>query len=305
MKAFLNLILCCLWLSGCVTTAKVPVLSTGGSAEQLPTTTLKPDGTGPFPAIVIMHDCSGLGPRSSGAPMRWAKELVDQGYVVAIPDSFTPRGHANGVCTNASPSRNDVAPARRARDAYATLAYLRTLTYVDGARVGIMGGSHGGSTTLFSMVAAARETEPLAKEKRDGFVAAIAFYPGCTGQIGSWRTVRQAGGGGIVLNYYGAYQPIAPLLILTGELDDWTPAEPCRQLTEGARQAGYPVSIKIYPGAHHAFDNNGPVRFNPERVNINSPTGRGATTGGNREAWEDSGREVMAFFEQHLKKPAK
>jgi len=23
-----------------------------------------------------MHDCSGLGPRSSGAPGRWAKELV-------------------------------------------------------------------------------------------------------------------------------------------------------------------------------------------------------------------------------------
>ena len=33
----------------------------------------KPDGPGPFPAVVIVHDCSGLGPRSSGAPGRWAR----------------------------------------------------------------------------------------------------------------------------------------------------------------------------------------------------------------------------------------
>ena len=41
-----------------------------GSAERLPATMMKPEGVGPFPAIVILHDCSGLGPRSSGAPDR-------------------------------------------------------------------------------------------------------------------------------------------------------------------------------------------------------------------------------------------
>ena len=74
------------------------------------------------------------------------------------------------------------------------------------------------------------------------------------------------------------YKPVAPLLILIGESDDWTPAEPCRKLTEIARQAGYPVSIKVYPGAHHSFDNKFPLRYNPARVNGNSPTGRGVTT---------------------------
>lgn len=304
MKALLAAIVCCVWVAGCSTTTNVPVPASGGAAEQIPTTTLKPDGAGPFPAVVIMHDCSGLGPRSSGAPMRWARELVDQGFVVAMPDSFTPRGHPGGVCTNPSPSRNDVAPARRVVDAYATLAFLRTQPYVDSSRIGIMGGSHGGTTTLFSMLAPERGSEPLAQEKRHGFVAAIAFYPGCTGQIGGWRTVRQASGGGTVTNYYGVYQPVVPLLILIGELDDWTPAEPCRKLTENARQAGYPVTAKVYPGAHHAFDNNGPVRYVAERFNVNAPTGRGATTGGNREAWDDSARQVSMFFAQHLKKSA-
>src|SRR5689334_13741478 len=63
-----------------------------GAQEQIPATLIKPDGDGPFPAVVMMHDCSGLGPRSSGAPRRWADELVGQGYVVAIPDSFSTRG---------------------------------------------------------------------------------------------------------------------------------------------------------------------------------------------------------------------
>jgi dienelactone hydrolase len=268
-------------------------------------TILKPEGPGPFPAVVIMHDCSGLGPRSSGAPMRWARELVDKGYVIVLPDSFTSRGHAGGVCTNPSPSRNEVAPVRRARDAYAALAYLRTLPYVDGSRVAIMGGSHGGSTTLASVVAPEREKEPLAQEKRAGFAAAVALYPGCAARLGAWRTVRQSSGDASTITYVGIYKPVAPLLILIGEDDDWTPAEPCRKLTEIARQAGYPVSIKVYPGAHHSFDSYNPVRYDPARVNGNSPTGRGATTGGNPKAWDDSVREVIAFFAEQLQKPVK
>jgi len=41
-----------------------------GAAERIPTEIVRPEGPGPFPAVVILHDCSGLGPRSSGAPER-------------------------------------------------------------------------------------------------------------------------------------------------------------------------------------------------------------------------------------------
>src|ERR1044071_7284818 len=155
-----------------------------GSLPQIPVKLLKPDGTGPFPAIVIMHDCSGLGPRSSGAPRRWADELRGQGYVVAIPDSFSTRGHAGGVCTDPSPSRNDVSPFRRVNDAYTALEYVRSFPYVDGRHVGLMGGSHGGATTLASMVAPERRTDPLAEAKQHGFAAAVALYPGCGLRLG-------------------------------------------------------------------------------------------------------------------------
>lgn len=295
--------LCVLFLGGCVgTTSGLSINTTtpNGVLEQIPATVLKPDGPGPFPAVVIMHDCSGLGPRSSGAPDRWARELMGRGYVIMIPDSFTTRGHAGGVCTDPSPSRAAVSPFRRVRDAYAALAYVRTLPYVDGSRVGLMGGSHGGSTTLASMVAPESDRELLAHEKRAGFAAAVALYPGCDARLGGWRVARQSGSSGPITDYIGVYKPISPLLILIGENDDWTPAEPCRKLTEAAQQASYPVRIKIYPGAHHSFDSDRPVRYIGERVNANSATGRGATTGGDPKAWADSIREVVAFFGQYL-----
>ena len=282
----------CFTLAGCAPTISGLSIATtlpNGATERIPATLSKPDGAGPFPAVVIVHDCSGLGPGSSGSPARWAKVLVEHGYVVLMPDSFTTRGHAGGVCTDASPSRAEVGPYPRARDAYAALAYLRTLPYVDGRRVGLMGGSHGGSTTLVAMVAPEKDTESLAREKRDGFAAAVALYPGCAMRLGSWRS-----------DATGVYRAVAPLLILIGEKDDWTPAEPCRKLTDSARANGYPVEIKVYPGAHHAFDSDRPVRYLATRVNANAAGGRGATTGGNPKAWADSIRQVLAFFGQHL-----
>src|SRR5438876_9672146 len=122
----MSLVLCFVLVEGCTGTTSslsITTTATSGASEQIPASLLKPDGPGPFPAVVIMHDCSGLGPRSSGAPDRWASELLRQGYVVLIPDSFTTRGHAAGVCTDASPSRTEVSPFRRVRDAYAALAY--------------------------------------------------------------------------------------------------------------------------------------------------------------------------------------
>src|SRR6266550_4253968 len=90
----------CLLIAGCAgTTPDMSITSTtSGVTAHIPVTVSKPDGPGPFPAVVVMHDCSGVGPGSSGAPGRWAKELVSRGYVVVMPDSFTPRGHAGGVC---------------------------------------------------------------------------------------------------------------------------------------------------------------------------------------------------------------
>jgi dienelactone hydrolase len=73
------------------------------------------------------------------------------------------------------------------------------------------------------------------------------------------------------------------------------------KLAADAQAAGNPVEIKVYPGAHHAFDSNRPVRYVASRINGNAPGGHGATTGGDPTAWADSIRQVTAFFARHLK----
>jgi dienelactone hydrolase len=279
----LALVLSAMAALGCAA-AEVSIPAGVNGTLQLPAEILKPDGPGPFPAIVVLHDCSGLGPRSSGSPRRWADQLVDKGYVAILPDSFTPRGHAGGICTVPPLQRHGgVTPVDRANDAYATLTFLRTLPYVDANRIGVMGGSHGGASTLATMVA------PQAREH--GFLAAAALYPACAMNMGGWHT-----------SLTGDYAPVAPVHILIGELDDWTPAENCRRLAEAAQRSGHPVTIKVYPGAHHSFDSANPVRYVAARVNVNAPGKRGATTGGQAVAWADSIREVVGFFGRYLGK---
>jgi dienelactone hydrolase len=261
----------------------------------VPFTLAKPAGDGPFPAIVILHDCSGLGPRSSGSPWRWSAELTAKGYVTIWPDSFTTRGHPRGVCTDASAPR--VLFGQRAADAYAALDYLGTLSYVDATRVAVMGGSHGGSSTLAATVDAAVNSRRAGR-----FAAAIALYPGCGRTMGGW-TVTRAQDGHEIAGYAGVFKPLSPLLILIGDLDDWTPAEPCRKLAAASQEAGQPVELVVYPGARHSFDSQAPVRFIAERLNINSPAGLGATTGGDAKAWADAIARVESFLAAHLAEP--
>ena len=287
----------------------LPTSTPSGGAQTIAATILKPAGDGPFPAVVIMHDCSGLGARSSGAPRRWADVLAPQGYVILIPDSFSSRSFPDGICTapldTPAERLRQVSPFFRAFDAYAALAWLRAQPFVDGAHIGVMGGSHGGSTTLAAMVTPASSTGYLVQEKQHGFAAGIALYPGCSEQYAAWSVKRGPGTYGPVTEYIGVYRPIGPLLILIGEKDDWTPARDCAALAARSRDAGLPVEIKIYPGAYHSFDGNSPVRYNPARRNFNKPDGQGATTGGDPAAWKDAIEQVPAFFAKQLKPPAK
>lgn len=276
--------------------------STAGQPQDLPATLWKPDGDGPFPAVVMLHDCSGLGAHSSGAPGRWANLLAAKGYVVIMPDSYGPRGYPDGICTARGDQRLPTTAAfPRAADAYAAIAYLRALAYVDGQHVGVMGGSAGGAATLAAMVEPGGRDAMLAEEKRAGFAAGVALYPACAVRYGAWAEHRAFRDRGPVTEADGVYRPIAPLLILVGEKDDWTPAAPCQALAARAQALGLPVSIKVYPDAHHSFDSANPMRYVPGRVNFSSPSGMGATTGGNPAAWADAIEQVQAFFAQHLR----
>ena len=57
---------------------------------------LRPDGKGPFPAVVALHGCGGLWKRKkrelTSRHADWGNRLQRAGYVVLFPDSFGSRG---------------------------------------------------------------------------------------------------------------------------------------------------------------------------------------------------------------------
>ena len=55
----------------------------------------RPQGDGPFPAVVALHTCDGLAGRRSGIARRyrdWGERFAAAGYVALFPDSFGSRG---------------------------------------------------------------------------------------------------------------------------------------------------------------------------------------------------------------------
>jgi dienelactone hydrolase len=53
----------------------------------------KPDGAGPYPAVVLLHTCGGL---SQHMTHDWPQFLVGLGYVVLSVDTLSPRGYFKG-----------------------------------------------------------------------------------------------------------------------------------------------------------------------------------------------------------------
>jgi len=125
---------------------------------------LQPEGTGPFPAVILLHGCGGPTRRDK----LWAERLREWGYLTLRVNSLAPRG-LRRLCAGGILGREERVP-----DVMAALAYLRTLPDVDPRRIALMGWSHGGGTTLVTLDAAP-------EDPAEGFRAAIAFYPGCRG----------------------------------------------------------------------------------------------------------------------------
>jgi hypothetical protein len=67
----------------------VPMIPEGG--VDLPAWFSKPDGAGPFPAVLLLHGCHGLVPIVLRTSPDWASFLNAHGYATLIVDSFTPR----------------------------------------------------------------------------------------------------------------------------------------------------------------------------------------------------------------------
>jgi dienelactone hydrolase len=237
----------------------------------------RPDGQGPFPAVVGLHNCTGL--RNSagvvGARYRdWGERLAKSGFVVLLPDSNGSRGIGSQCKVRARSLRND---RERVADADAARNWLQAQTWVAADRVSLLGWSSGAIAALWSVRA---RPQPAAKEGGPDFRSAVALYPGC----------RRLGN--------AAWSARVPTLILIGRADDQASAATCQQMVAGARGRSARVEIHVYPGAHHDFDH--PSRPLQTRTGLAfSVDGTGHVhSGTNPAARADALKRVPAWFEQ-------
>jgi dienelactone hydrolase len=179
----------------------------------------KPNGSGPFPAVVYLHGCDGL---SANARNIAAEFLTAWGYVSLAVDSFATRG-IKEACDRPMPDRQ--------ADALGALLYLSKLAFVDQKRIAVLGSSQGGIVAL--QLASTHPAELFAIPDELKFRGAVAYYPLCS---------------------VATDQLTIPTLILIGGLDDWTPAKECERLMERRAGQGAPVKLVIYPGAYHGFN---------------------------------------------------
>ena len=266
------------------TTTKIAV----GNGDIGPASWLaKPEGEGPFPAVVLMHGCGGTERNTSHQTVwrglnRHAALLDENGHVTLIVDSFGPRRITDGC------QRPLAYYSLQVRDAHAAFEYLATLPFVDGERIGFVGFSLGGGTALLLATGLTVDhrsenrvellvDDPMAEKDQNSYAALVAYYPWCEPSLVS--TLHR------------------PVLIMSGEDDNWTPAARCVALASLVEEAQgeHVLEMKVYPDAHHSFDlpMQGPYY-------VEGMDGRFHTVQGNDAARRHSQARMLRFFAKHL-----
>jgi len=240
----------------------------------------RPAEEGRRPAVVFLHGCAGLFDRRHDIQPRevdWAARLNALGYVVLMVDSFAPRDQGN-MC--APGNFQDAVYLARPSDAYGALRYLQAQAFVRPDRVAVMGWSLGGGTVLYSI-----RKESLGRPAdlpAGDFRAAVAFYP---------ASCKES-------SHKEPWTSAIPLLVLIGASDNWTPADLCKSLLEGAEARGSPVEMRIYPGAYHDFD--WPDMPLHGIDSYRTRAGVVPITGTDAAAREDALQRVPQFLARHL-----
>lgn len=240
-------------------------LSVAGRSDgaDIPATLGRPDGQGPFPAIVMIPACAGLTETLSAD---WARTLAAAGYVTIAIENLRPRNMKH--CLSNGPTGRPF--ASWIGDAYGALDYLSRQPYVDINRVAVAGFSNGG------IILSKYMAEDLATPSGHRFKAMISVYAHCNGD-------RPPGGAPV------AGSPRVPWLVLNGGLERIEMKGPCGELK------GRPnVTVELIEGAHHAWDVK---RFLTPN---NDPAGNVMLY--SEEATKKSHEIVRDFLAKHLKK---
>ena len=222
----------------------------------------RPDGAGPFPAVLVYHGCGGPYPGLSEPRGEWLRQ---QGYVAIMVDSFSGRMlNEHAVCNGYAMWGNE-----RVRDVLASLEYERQLSYVDGSRLALLGYSHGGWTVLDTLAYGPERqfTAGGQAPSLDGVRAVSTFYPYCE----------------FPARFRYKWNVLKPVLSLLAADDSMVSTSACVNVFSRLKEEGYPIDVEVYPGVDHGFD--GPTSMNTW----------------NREVADKALNALAKFLEKYLK----
>lgn len=180
-----------------------------------------PEGSGPHPGVLVMHNAYGLGEQ----PRERALRLAQAGYVALATDMYGAGQVFDGpdaVAPAITPLMSDAALLRGR--VLAGFEAFRALPQVDAGRIGAVGFCFGGMCVL-----------ELARSGADAR-AVVSFH-------GLLKTARPAQAGEVK----------AKVLALTGAKDPYAPAEDVAALQAELTAAGADWQLTVYGEGWHAF----------------------------------------------------
>lgn len=181
-----------------------------------------PEGDGPHPAVLLIHEWWGL---NEGIPIL-ADALAEQGYVVFAPDAY--RGNVTQALPRALWLRLTTPTEQVYHDVDAALAYLRGLDDVDPQQIASMGFCFGGGHSL-----------QLGMRQSENIALTIIYY-------------------GSVVTEPDLLQPLTEgkgVLGIFGEEDSSIPTADVLEFEAALNTLDIPNQITIYPDVGHAFLN--------------------------------------------------
>jgi carboxymethylenebutenolidase len=200
--------------------------SPGGTSGQMRGYLVQPSGTGPFPALLVIHENRGLNPYIEDVARRAAIE----GFVALAPDGLFPVGGYPGNDDDGRTLQAGLDQAKLRTDMLNSALFLKTNALSTG-KLGATGFCWGGGTTNFLAVTLGSDLQ-----------AAVPFY-GAAAETASVSKIK------------------APLLIQYAENDErinamWPAYEAALKASEVAYEAYF------YAGTQHGFHNNSTPRYN-------------------------------------------
>lgn len=186
-----------------------------------------------FPLIIALAGSKGWAEHHT----EYLQMYREMGIATFEVNSFKSRN-----VTSTVGSQIAVTTAMMILDSYKALEVLSNHPNINSNKIAITGWSLGGGVALYA------GWEPLRKaiNSTHSFAAHLSFYPPCIVEP-------------LNLNFTSA-----PIRILIGELDNWTPADPCVELVSKLQNSGTDINVTVYPESHHSFDRDSDPIIDPE-----------------------------------------